>query len=781
MANIEPLHMGKERYEYLCEKYPDIPSKIIRGYKDPDEYVVLNIDQALHPIYIPVPKPPPLHEIDGWGLPGKDQKFTYPVFPKKLQKLIDSSTTNDSIWDTLENNQKEYRKEIAWIRKQWELRETGYWFFCNGKPTHIVWWHYIYLGFWKFKTGAKPAYRDKNRKFYVGMYYAYTTTETLEYSYDEKDLKKQHPKIVYINEELRIPKMRDTGFRTILGIAHPKERKEGASNMCLCAEFLEVITHEGVVGIISSSGTHAKQKMFDDIMVPGWNQMPFFFKPRSTSNRNPDAEIKFNASRQRADRVSTQELNSTISWSPTTEATLYDGGNNIWINVDEAGKAEMNVYTRHEILKPCVSRGSGSNISGFLTYPSTVGDMTGIGAPKFFDISQDSHFEKRDLSGQTLSGMMVIYFPAWEGLEGFIGPYGESIIDAPTPEQAAYIRKDYGAKQHLFDQRDKLQRDKNVEKYNEKVRQFPVKYMECFRTEDGEIGFNTQIINEQLDEVAVNEQNLGRYGNFEWRGGVLDTEVYWEDDINGFDSDKKPKWFVTKLLDQDQTNRFAIRSFYNEATGLFENQRYPLDSKFTSCGDTFAFGKTKSESNSDGGGAIFWDFDPTVDTGKLITEWDSYQYIATYLNRPDTIDEYLEDMLKADIYFGSMQFPENNIKEIWRHYEKRGYAGYLRYEIDVLTGKPKTHPGFNSLTESKQLLFQKTRTYIQDHGHRVNHKRLLYQWKEIQHMTQMTKYDLLTAAGGCLIGTPPITHLFKGPEVPKEKTNELMYPMMMCK
>lgn len=765
-------------YQELIKQYPDVPPKILKSYVDADEYVVLNQDQALHPIWIKLPKPPPLHEIDGFGLPAKEQKFTCQEFPKKLQKLVDNSVTEDNIWKVLEGEQHEHRKEIAWIRKQWDYRETGYWFFCNGKPTHLVWWHYIYLNFWKFKTGAKPQYRDKNRKFYEGLYYAYTTTETLVYEYHEKDTKKVNPKIVYEDVERRIPKMRDTGFRTILGVAHPKERKEGASNMCLCAQYMEVITHIGVVGgIISSSGVHAKQKMFDDIVVPGWNNMPFFFRPRSTSNKHPDTEIKFNSSRQRSDKLGGIELGSSISHSPTTEATLYDGGNNIWINVDEAGKATMDVYTRHEILKPCVCLGSGAEIFGFLSYPSTVGDMSGVGAPRFFDVCQDSHFEKRDLSGQTVSGMIVIYFSAYEGLQGFVGEYGESIIDTPTPEQAKFIGRDYGAKQYLMDQRTNLLKDKNSEKYNEKVRQFPIKYMECFRTEDGEIGFNMQIINDQLDEVRAREQEAGRYGNFEWLGGVLDTEVYWEDDPNGFDPNYKPKWFITKLLDKSQTNRYVIRSGYNEETGRHEEYREPIDPHYTSSADTFQFGKTKQEENSDGGGIIMEDYNPAIDAGKNIRDWQSYTIVATYLNRPSTVEEYCEDMLKADIYFGAMQFPENNIKEIHRHYVKRGYKGYLRYSIDPTTEKIKTHPGFISLTDSKQDGFQRQRSYIQDHGHRVWHKRLLEQWKDIQHITQMTKYDLITCAGGVLMGTPEIKHLFKGEEKVKEQTT-MIYPTM---
>lgn len=761
MALKDDLHMSIGRYEYLVRKYPDVDPDIIKTYKDADEYVVLNDDPSLHIVYIPIPKPPPLDEIDGWGLPACEQKFTYQIFPKKLQKLVESCSTIDQIWQVLENNQREYHNEITWIRKQWDLRDTGYWFFCNGKPTHIVWWHYVYLNFWKFKTGGSPEYRDKNRKFYTGMYYAYTTTESPVYDANKKP--------VYLDAEKRIIKMRDTGFRTILGIAHPKERKEGASNMCLCAEYLEVATHFGVVGgIISSSGDHAKTKMFDDIMVAGWSGMPFFFKPRTTSNQKPDSEIKFNANRQSANKLKGDELNSSISYSTTTEAKLYDGGNNIWINVDEAGKADMDVYNRHEILKPCVSTGSGANIFGFLTYPSTVGDMTGIGAPKFFSICQDSHFEKRDISGQTLSGMMVIYFPAYEGLAGFIDAFGNSVIETPTPEQAEFIGKNYGSKEFLLNQRAQLEKDGDVDKLNEKIRQFPIKYKECFRTEDGEVGFNTKILNEQIDEITINEKNVGRLGNFRREHDKLDGKVYWEDDPNG-------RWFLSEYLDPDQTNRYIIRTI--DINGEKQEHRLPIDPKHTSCADTFSFGKKSTVKFSYGGGAVFRDYDERIDAGKNVRDWETHNFVCTYLYRPPKQSEYLEDMLMQDEYFGSMQFPENNIKDIWRYYEERGRAGYLRYEVDIRTGLKKATPGFDSLGDSKQRLFNKTRDFIESHGHKVNHLKLLMQWKNIEYIEEMTKYDLLTAAGGCLLGTPQLMHLMRPEEKQKESPKTLLYPV----
>lgn len=725
--------MDKGRYEYFLEKYRDVPASIIKQYKDPDEWVVMNEDKHLHPIWIPLPKPPEWHEIDGWGLPAREQKFQKQEIPKKLRKLIEQCTTVDEIWEQLENRQTEFRKEIKWIELQWKRYKEGYWFFCNGKPTHIVGWHYVYLNFWKFKTETSPQYRDRNRKFYHAMYYAYTTTETIAYT--------DQGKIIYEDEQLRRPKMIDTGFRTFYGIAYPKHRKDGASNMCLCGQYMETITHKGVVGgNISMTGTHCETKIFNEIIVPGWNQMPFFFKPKTTSNKNPGSQIAFFESRSRADKLKTHELGSIINYSTTSTASMYDGGNNIWINRDEAGKTvETDVYIDHAQLKPCVALGGGTNIFGFLTYPSTVGEMEGAGGRNFYNICQDSQFEKRNRTGQTASGLMVLYMPAYEGLEGFIGEYGESIIETPTPEQMVFIKRTMGAREYLQDQRNQLEKDNKIEAYNELVRLFPTAYKECFRTSDGDIGFNTRILNDRIDVLTMQGNDSVRRGNFKWLKGERHTQVYFEDDING-------RWVVSKILNEDQANRFYIRKVSGK------EQRFPIDSKFTASADAFKFNETQHSRMSLGGGGVLWNYDATIDQGIDIQYWKTHRFVCSYIYRPPTTKEYAEDMLMMCVYFGAMMYPENNIDLIWRHFEDEGYMGFLQFDIDHKTNKIKTTPGFNATEISKQTVFNEIRDHIELHGHRECHLDMLQQCKDITDMSEMTDYDLIPVMGGCLMG-----------------------------
>lgn len=742
-------------YQRLKKKYPKIKNEILLEYQEADKYVVMNEDPDLHPVYIPLPEPPPEHEIDGFGLPAKKQKFKRFEMPQKLQSVVQACDTIEEIWEEIANNQTEYYDEIEWIQNMWHNRLYGYWCYINGKPTFIDGWHFTYINFWHFEDGTIPEYRDRNRKFFHSMRYAYTTTETVVYD--------EFKRPVYEDAEKRIIKMQDTGLRTFNGITYPKHRRDGASNMCACAMYCETTIRFGVgSGIVSMTGEHAQTKIFNEIVVPGWQQMPFFFKPIYAGNEKPGDELLFYASRKKAVSKLREQLRSRIDWSPTATSSYYDGGKKLWILVDETGKTvECQSYMRHQQLKNCVAQGNGSNITGFLTYPSTVGEMKGIGGQYFFALCQDSKFDKRDVSGQTKTGMLTLYISACEGLEGFIDEYGNSVVDTPTKSQSKFIRKSYGSREYLESKRNAFLEDGDMEAYNEEVRLFPLRYMECFRTEDGEIGFNTKIINDRLDILAYEGKGLVRQGNFKRENGDPEGRVYWEDDPKG-------RWFVSQLLRPEFTNRW-----YWEG-----EHRFPIGGKYTASSDTFKFNKVQHKRMSNGGGAVFWHYDQEVDGNTKAQNWKSNRFVCTYNFRPATTDEYAEDMLMMCIYYGAMMYPESNIPKIWEYFEARSYGGFLKFDIDIKTGKPKNTPGFNSEgnNSTKQDLFNSLRDYIERHGMRECHADLLVECKEIKTIMEMTDYDLLTAAGGCLLGAKGEFIKLAKPVQPKSDIGDYFQP-----
>jgi hypothetical protein len=725
------------------KKPEEVSKKILNQYEKEDEWVVINDDPTLHPVYIKQPQCPDITQIQGYGLPASEQFWVPPEVPFKLKYLIHESERIEDIWATLEANQADYRKEIRWIQDQIYYSLYGYWFFNNGKPTYLCGWHYDYLTHWRFGGDITPEYRDRDRKWYHGVYYAYTTTE-----YPATD---KHGRLVYKDKAKRILKMIDAKRKTFLGYIGPKGRRAGDSNKFLCAMYMETQRHKGKnSGIISSSGEHAKKKLFDEIVVPGWQQMPFFYKPVTSSNENPDKEIKFVGSRKKAGAAKiSEQLKSKIDYSPTSESTHYDGGKQFFLDCDEAGKSEVDVYARHQELKECVSQGSGINIVGFMGYPSTVGEMEAGGGKLYAKLCKDSWFEKRSESGQTTTGLLLVYISCLEGLEGFVDRYGNSVIDDPTPEQAKFIGKNFGSRKHIMSMRKSYLDNNDNDGYNGYVRLFPIYYKECFRTADGDIGFNTVIINERLDELAVIEKELVRTGNFEWENGQKYVgRVVWRDDPKG-------RWVLSQLLHDTQTNRFT----YTYINGM--SQKVPVNPKHVTCTDPFKQSKVTGSRMSDGGIGTVYDFDPEVDNANEDPRfWKSYRVVCTYRNRPATTSDFYDDALMQIVYFGSWWYPEINIADCieWAH--EKGFAGYFLYDIDWKTGKYKSVPGFSSQSPSKQSLFNVTRDYIETRGHKECHVTFLNECKDIQDMSEMTDYDLFTACAGALLGCKSKMPLF---------------------
>ena len=80
--------------------------------------------------------------------------------------------------------------------------------------------------------------------------------------------------------------------------------------------------------------------------------------------------------------------------------------------------------------------------------------------------------------------------------------------------------------------------------------------------------------------------------------------------------------------------------------------------------DPFKFGNrdVKGRRKSNGGGAMFYKHDPSIDfQEKPIDQWTSNKFVVTYNIRVDDGNTYCEDMLKLAILFGAHVYPERNV------------------------------------------------------------------------------------------------------------------------
>lgn len=734
-------------------------------------------DNVLHNITVKLPKQPAFKEIDGYGEYPKNQKFKYTEIPPRLQSLIKESENIDDIWDKLNTQRNNYEEEIEFIRREWDRRLNGYWFFNNGKATYIDGWHYFYLNYWSIDIGH-PDYRDRDRRWFIFVRYAYTTTEAY-YPFRVLDIKSEKV-LGYFATEKQANMFRqekgeertkteqgdfivDMHRRTVLGVNYSKYRREGATYRAGCVNFLITSLHELAEGGIQSMHGDAAKSAFLEKVVSPWKKVPFFFMPRYSGSTNPQNRLVFDRSAKRIGGKGSLlnigvGLESKITYADSAKAGAYDGHKLYFLNNDEIGKTiEVDVAYRHRVQKKCSMLGNSTIIFGFELNTSTVGEMSKEGGLNYFNLCKDSMWDERDNTGQTKSGLINLFFPTYDGMEGFIDIFGMSIIDDPLEEDVWKWENPLrdssgrlmGAKRALEEKLNNILLDDNPETlaaYEEEIRQSPNQFSECFITAGEGSGLNLKKISRRIRQLQF-DKSATRQGNFEWENDVLDSRVVWVDDsVNG-------RWHISLELNDSESN-LKVQTRGLNLRGEEVDMWMPLRPwQFTASADPYAFSKTKDKRHSKGGGHVFMERDKTIDyEGRPVSEWTTYRTVATYLYRPLDPYDFAEDMLKMSVYYGAMMFPERNIAIIWNHFVNRGYGGYLKYRRK-LNGTWDTSPGFYNKGEIPQKIMTLAQNYIENYIELERHIDILYQLKNIRGVNELTHYDLLVAFGGSLIGS----------------------------
>lgn len=733
--------------ELIKEYGNKIDEKILLEYVEPEEYLMVNeMDNDLHPIRLDLPNPPEYHKIDGFGLPAKHQYFRRPVMPDKLKDLVKSSQSIDEIWTALDNNRTTYRNEIIWLNHMWYYRLYGYWFFNNGMPTYIDGWHWMYVSFWNLDIGL-PEYRHRDRLFFLFARYCYTTTTaTFFWRIQDDDGDYQYfstntDAIRYCQENniLRRPEKGeweiDYGRRTCLGFNYPKHRREGATYKG-CLINYEIISRlcNAHGGIQSMTEMDAKKKVFFDKIIKPFKRLPFFFIPEYSSSLGNPNELVFDiktARRLKGSSASFIEtgLESKIDFGTSNERD-YDGDKLFVHHGDEVGKgkhsAAYNLLLRHDVVKKCLAQ--GTEIHGLKINTSTVSETKEMYGYRYMKLCRDSHWEQRNpVTGQTKTGLFNLFIPATINWDGFTDKYGNPVIDDPDRITAKYIRKKIGAKRYL-DARLADHKD-NPSGYYEEIRENPTKFRHCFLTSQGDSGFNLSVIAERLVKIDMGETTRPRVIDF-YRDDKGLVQI--KDNIDG-------KFIVSYI--PPNPNSFYMKN----------GVRYPANhGLFYASADPFRVEKVKGGNRSDGGGAVFMDRDVLIDSdSKDVSEWITNRFVCTYLNRVATQDEFCEDMLMMCEFYGCKMFPENNIDEVDKYFEKVGKRGYLQYIYNK--GKRADRAGWYASHTNKQEMFSLMIGYIERHGMSEQHREILEDCRDIQGLDDTRNFDRFVACGGCLM------------------------------
>ena len=693
------------------------------GYDEQLDCVVISKDGTIGEIYeiqgLKIALPTAPEKMDGDKLKEENQKFIPISKPESLKKI---KTIHEF------NKLEEYQRKpyYDFIDREFDRRDAGYWFMCNGVPTYLTGTHYMYLNWTKIDVG-QPDFRQANRLFY----YFWEACKADKRSY---------------------------------GMCYLKNRRSGFSFMASNETTnLATQTKDARFGILSKSGADAK-KMFTDKVVPISLNYPFFFKPIQDGMERPKTELSYKIPSRKLTRNSfkTKEdftgegLDTTIDWKNTGDNS-YDGEKLRLLVHDESGKWEKpdNILNNWRVTKTCLRL--GSKIVGKCMMGSTSNALD-KGGNNFKKLYYDSNLTtaKRNRNGQTPSGLYALFLPMEWGYEGFIDKYGWPVFDTPNdPVEGIDGELVYnGVIEHWENEVEGLKHDSDG--LNEYYRQFPRSEKHAFRDEALNSLFNLTKIYEQIDhnEYITSAAKVTR-GSFQWKNGVKDTEVE-------FHPNKKGRFYISWIPPRDLINKIITK----------DGIKYPGNDGLGAFGcDSYDISGTVDGSGSNG--ALHG-----LTTFNMVSDVPSSQFFLEYVARPQTAEIFFEDVLMAMVYYGMPILCENNKPRLLYHIKRRGYRGYSMNRPDKtqkqMSVTERELGGIPNTSEDvKQAHAAAIESYIETHVglvDEVNHgnmfmQRTLEDWARFD-ITNRTKFDASISSGLAIMACQK--HMYR-PYAAKEK------------
>jgi hypothetical protein len=747
-------------------------------YREEDRsYAINDLDPDRRTIVLSLPTAPKRKDlIDGHGLHPDEQYFRRLEMPKRLKSLeaevigelqelqkqnrqetITGYKIIDRFWSKIEDNPEEYETEIAFIQKVWWHRLYGYWFYNDGQPTFITGRHFMFLNFFYMpdvkENEGFPEYRDRHRREFLFRDYLRSATETFARR-DEKGYA--------VPEEDGTYKMIDVNLRLFYGDILPKSRRNGSTIMGLNDMIEDAERGFGKYSTIISKDGESTEEHYNQHLLPAWANRPFFIRPLWFGSSMP-GQIKYIPPKT---SFMHEALMSVIDYTVSAAETKKDGSKfSGMIVFDEEGKdsSGADVLVRWDVNKNAMATGDGTKILGYCSHISTVEDISAAGQA-FLNMLELSDFYQRGDNGQTTSGLGAYFFPSYDGQEGFIDPFGKSVIDSPTerqlalaPPDAVYAKLGKGAKQYQGEKRDdflKKGTPSAMQSYRAYIKKYPWRSNELFIGTSGDLGFNYEKMDSRLAELrklkSLDKLPL-KVGNFYRSNNDPEGRVFWRTEPD------KGKFILAMDLPQELTNLKRQGMGWDVNKQDYVPMYEPLrKTKFTVGADPVEFNnddKSGGSRQSDGGIAVLWEHDSELDRSENPMDWDSRRCVCYYRYRPASLQEYCEDVLMVAEYFSCFIFPENNKTRLWEYILERGRGGFLKYQIDPRTGKRSEKPGYYASEPTKNTLFGEWKDYIETRIHKEVIIELVEEARNIRSMKEMNKYDGFAAFGAALMGS----------------------------
>lgn len=627
---------------------------------------------------ISFPEQPTLGEIDGYNLPVTEQIWRRSELPQFFEK-VEFNKNGDLI---LSDEQEKYAREEVRRCKQ------GYWFMCNGEATYITGKNYFYLQWYKLEDDIYADYRANDRKYFLFLNY-----------WERK--------------------------KFCLGIVRTKKRREGASSQACSNLIYEAIFFKNSnCGLISKTKDDSKDT-FRDMVTFAYKQLPIFLKPKQVNKEDSVTELVFahKSQSQKTSSANTIETDvghqSKINYrAPVLNA--YDRGRLSRLLIDEGAKFPKETPTSQLLAIVSKTMVKGVERVGFTEAPSTVNEMTKSGGAEFYKIWRYAD----QFKGVPTTNRFARYFsPAYEGFPGFIGMYGESVIDEPTEDQFNYLSKkwveydpDTGERTSELSDEDirmgaryyvQIKRRVGLEgiALEEETRMNPCDEDEAFLSAVSDCVFSALNIKKRQKELEDNPVHK-RHIIFERQ---LDQIVRPRD----AGPNDKYYWQITQLPPDGQTNKSTT----------IDGQKRPArtrDGVIT----------VDSYSNTQGGrkygskasawiGRRFNMLDPD-NTGKPI---------GHLYGRPKDKDILHEQVMLAAEYYGYRIYYEHTADDYFGYFKDRSKLGYLaRYPkrlLDPTKKEAERHRGTPITPFSLTRQLDDGISYFNHHCHSIDYPELL--------------------------------------------------------
>ena len=680
------------------------------GFNKDLDCVIISRDGTLGEIYevqglrIGMPKAP--EQVWGSDRKTKDQVFVRTPKPSSLAKY-------KTIYDFQAEIDEDLKEQYAdYIEQEWERRENGHWFMCNGEATYITGEHYFFCNYHSIDTESGfPDFRHSNRIWF----YFWEACKADHRSY---------------------------------GMCYLKNRRSGFSHMAASmAVNTASKTKRSHIGILSKTGADAKQ-LFTEKVVGCSNKLPFYFKPLQAGMDKPKTELVYaipsvKLSRKRITQQSTQEddlegLDTKVTWL-NTGSNSYDGYKLSRLIHDESGKWEKpnDVIKNWTVTKTCLRL--GRRIVGKVMMGSTSNALD-KGGEEFKTLYYDSDLTrvKRNGVGQTPSGMYAFFINALWNMEGFFDIYGWPVIQSPEDDLEGVDGGiiDIGSRDFWDEEYAGL--GHNQDQQHEYSRQFPLTEKHAFRDEATNSLFNLIKIYEQVDyNEEMARSGYITQGSFQWKGGKKDSEVEFYPNKSGR---FLVSWLPPHELRNNVVERHGVKHPGNNGFGAFGCDPYDISGAVGGHGSKGSLA-----------GATTWNMDQQVPNNTFFLE---------YIARPQTAEIFFEDCLMAMVFYGMPALIENNKPRLLYHLKRRGYRGFAMNRPDKtwnqLSKTEKELGGIpNSSEDIKQAHAAAIEAWIQDHVGRHDEteemgqmyfSRTLEDWAKFD-ISDRTKHDASISSG----------------------------------